>query len=946
MMSDASASLLNPGLNSMRAAWKTSQLSGANSAYLEAIYEDYLADPNTVEPSWKAYFDDLTRQMQGAKDVSHEAIREAFLSMANTGCAGGGLNTDDVRQVMAVMSLIQAYRTLGHRRAKTDPLGLAQLPEIPELTLGFHGLSSADLDKNFDVQTLGFNQPAKLKNIISELERIYCGKIGVEYAHMFSHEEKSFIQGRLEEKQIKLNSQTQKKIYQELIAADGLEKYLGMKYVGQKRFSLEGGDSLIPMVNQLIHSASEQGVSEVVMGMAHRGRLNILVNVLGKSPEELMAEFEGRYAKKLLSGDVKYHNGFSSDLKTPHGIVHAAMAFNPSHLEIVAPVVSGSVRAKQDRSGLFEKSDRVKVLPITIHGDAAFAGQGVVMENLNLSQLRGFATAGTVRIVVNNQVGFTTSNPLDARSGTYCTDVAKMIDAPVFHVNGDDPEAVYFVTQLALDYRMRFQKDVVIDLVCYRLHGHNESDEPFGTQPLMYQVIRQHAAPHQLYSAELIKAGVLTPAEVESMIASYKSKLETGKPVVDLVDKHSLNRPLNWGPYLGTRWDMPYASEIKLSRLVEIAKKLDSLPDGFILQKQVAKTLEDRALMTAGQLALNWGYAEVLAYATLIEEGHAIRLVGQDAGRGTFSHRHAVLHNQKNDELYLPLRNLFPNQPRVEVIDSTLSEEAVMAFEYGYSCSAPSSLVIWEAQFGDFANGAQVVIDQFICAAEEKWGRLSGLVLFLPHGQEGMGAEHSSARLERFLQLCANDNMQVCVPTTPAQIYHLLRRQVVRPYRKPLVVMTPKSLLRHPLVTSSLEELANNNFKCVIDEIDNLNLKKLDRLILCQGKVFYDLLARRREEKIEHIGIIRLEQLYPFPEAELKNILKKYSAVKEIVWCQEEPLNQGAWHVIQHWIEDCLEADQILTYAGRESFASPAVGYSSLYKTQQEELIKDALKLK
>ncbi len=953
---------MSDSLTSMRAAWKSSQLSGANSAYLEAIYEDYLQDPSLVEPSWKAYFDQLTQQMQGAKDVSHEAIREAFLSMVTMpgivqsetsksselkNCLAPG----EAHKLVSVMDLIYAYRSVGHRRAQIDPLGLNPLPEIKDLTLGFHGLTQEDLNKEFDIRDLGYSKKIKLKEIISQLEKIYCQTIGIEYMHMSNNntasEEKMWIRSRVETRETRdfskldLDKKTQKKIYADLVSADGLEKYLGMKYVGQKRFSLEGGDSLIPMVNQLIDQACHQGVKEVVMGMAHRGRLNVLVNVIGKSPEDLMAEFEGKHHKNLLSGDVKYHNGFSSDIETAHGVVHVAMAFNPSHLEIVSPVVSGSVRARQDRRHL----DRSRVLPIAIHGDAAFAGQGVVMETLNLSQLRGFSTGGTVHIVINNQVGFTISNPLDARSSTYCTDVAKMIEAPVFHVNGDDPEAVHFVTQLAIDYRMKFHKDVVIDLVCYRLHGHNESDEPFGTQPLMYQAIKKHPTPHKIYSDYLIKAGVLTQSEADQFISNYKAKLEAGKPVVKLSEKSSVSRALNWGPYLGIHWDVPCSTVMSLEHLKEVAKKLDVIPEGFVLQKQVAKTLEDRAQMTQGKLPLNWGYAEVLAYATLIEEGYPVRLVGQDAGRGTFSHRHAVLHDQNTDALYVPLKNLFPEQPNIDIIDSTLSEEAVMAFEYGYACSAPNSLVIWEAQFGDFANGAQVVIDQFISSAEEKWGRMCGLALFLPHGQEGMGAEHSSARLERFLQLCANDNMQVCVPTTPAQMYHMLRRQMVRSYRKPLIVMTPKSLLRHPLVVSSLQELAEGKFHAVIDEIESLNIKKIERLIICQGKVFYDLLARRREEKIENIAIVRMEQLYPFPEDLLKQVLKKYVGIKDIVWCQEEPVNQGAWYVLQHSMRDCLNPDQVLTYAGRGAFASPAVGYPSLYKTQQEQLIKDALKL-
>ncbi len=943
-------------LASMKSAWKNSQLSGVNTAYLEAIYEDYLQDPNLVEPSFRKYFDELVLKNQGAPDVSHELIKQSFIKLASMNmesmgsCAGADA---DPAKLLAVSNLIMAYRTLGHRQAKLDPLGLNKIPEIPELSLKFHGLSSQDLEKSFELNN--FNN-LKLKNIIKNLEAIYCGSLGAEYMHISSDQgevEKSWIRENLENKKNLENKDLKIKILKDLISADGLEKYLGMKYVGQKRFSLEGGDSLIPMVNYLINQGAVQGVSEAVIGMAHRGRLNALVNILGKSPQDLMAEFEGKHAKNLLSGDVKYHNGFSSDIETSDGkIVHLAMAFNPSHLEIVAPVVSGSVRARQDR----KYQDRSEVLPIIIHGDAAFAGQGVVMEHLNLSQLRGFYTAGSVHIVINNQVGFTTSNILDARSGVYCTAIAKMIEAPVFHVNGDDPEAVILATKLALEYRMKFKKDVVIDLVCYRLHGHNESDEPSGTQPLMYQKIKNHEAPYKIYAQNLIKNNLLTQAELDNLISAYKNKLEAGAPLVKLVNKNSKN---NWTPYLNKNWREKYSSLLDKNYLINLARKLEALPESFALQKQVQKALEDRILMTDEKLGINWGYAEILAYASLLDLGCGVRLVGQDAGRGTFSHRHGVLHSQLDDSLFMPLSNILKEKNKeknkdkeninLEIIDSTLSEEAVMAFEYGYSGSSPESLVLWEAQFGDFANGAQVVIDQFICSAEEKWGRLSGLVLLLPHGQEGQGSEHSSARLERFLQLCANDNMQVCVPSTPAQMYHLLRRQVLRDYRKPLIIMTPKSLLRHPLVISKMEELAQGQFECVLDEIDeNIKLSfknnKINKLVICQGKVFYDLLIKRRELNLENIVLIRLEQLYPIPELELKKLFKKYENIKNIIWCQEEPVNQGAWHMIQHFLRACFANDvQILSYAGRAAFASPAVGYPALYKAQQEQLIQDAL---
>jgi len=959
-------------LASMRAAWKNSQLSGANTAYLEAIYEDYLQDPNLVEPSWRAYFDDLVLKNQGLPDVSHEAIRQAFINMASSGnlaaCSGVNYsvnqqNSLDCSKPGAVHRLIQAYRRIGHLRAQTDPLELNAVISVPKLEKEFYGLTDQDLDQVIDLKDQpGFKSlPSSigasgktLREVLGFLEQTYSCHIGAEYMHLSNLAERLWVQEKLEQKNTQQKNAPQEKadclkILQDLISADGLEKYLGMKYVGQKRFSLEGGDSLIPMINDLIDQSSLQGVSEVVIGMAHRGRLNALVNILGKSPQDLMAEFEGKHAKNLLSGDVKYHNGFASDIETSHGkIVHLAMAFNPSHLEIVSPVVSGSVRARQDR----RHQERSEVLPIIIHGDAAFSGQGVVMEHLNLSQLRGFKTNGSVHIVINNQVGFTTSNILDARSGTYCTDIAKMIEAPVFHVNGDDPEAVIFVTRLAIDYRMKFKKDVVIDLVCYRLHGHNESDEPSGTQPLMYQKIKSHLTPYKIYAKNLIKNNLITQAEVDGFVQAYKNKLESGAAVVKLINKNYKN---NWTPYLNKSWRENYKNKSDKNNLINLARKLEQLPENFPLQKQVQKALEDRVLMTDGKLGINWGYAEILAYASLLDLGYGVRLVGQDAGRGTFSHRHGVLHSQLDDSLFIPLRNIIKDRKdkniNLEIIDSTLSEEAVMAFEYGYSGSSPETLVLWEAQFGDFANGAQVVIDQFICSAEEKWGRYSGLVLLLPHGQEGQGSEHSSARLERFLQLCANENMQVCVPSTPAQIFHVLRRQMLREYRKPLVIMTPKSLLRHPLVISQMDDLVNGKFECVIDEIDeNINSSfknnKINKLIICQGKVFYDLLAKRRELNLENSLIIRLEQLYPIPELELKTLFKKYENIKNIIWCQEEPVNQGAWHMIQHFLRECFaNSSQVLTYAGRAAFASPAVGYPALYKAQQEKLIQDALGL-
>ncbi|MGE8421140.1 2-oxoglutarate dehydrogenase E1 component, partial [Pseudomonas sp.] len=715
------------------------------------------------------------------------------------------------------------------------------------------------------------------------------------------------------------------------------------KYPGTKRFGLEGGESLIPMLDELIQRSGSYGTKEVVIGMAHRGRLNVLVNTFGKNPRDLFDEFEGKKKVELGSGDVKYHQGFSSNVMTAGGEVHLAMAFNPSHLEIVSPVVEGSVRARQDR-----RNDAVgdKVLPISIHGDAAFAGQGVVMETFQMSQTRGFKTGGTVHIVINNQVGFTISNPLDSRSTEYCTDVAKMIQAPILHVNGDDPEAVLFVTQLAVDYRMQFKRDVVIDLVCYRRRGHNEADEPNGTQPLMYQQISKQRTTRELYADALTQAGRLDAERVQAKVDEYRNALDNGLHVVkSLVKEPNKELFVDWRPYLGHAWTARHDTRFDLKTLQELSAKLLELPEGFVVQRQVSKIYEDRQKMQAGGLPINWGYAETMAYATLAFEGHPIRMTGQDIGRGTFSHRHAVLHNQKDASTYIPLQNLYKGQPRFDLYDSFLSEEAVLAFEYGYSTTQPNALVIWEAQFGDFANGAQVVVDQFITSGEHKWGRLCGLTMLLPHGYEGQGPEHSSARLERYLQLCAEHNVQVCVPTTPAQIYHLLRRQVIRPLRKPLIVLTPKSLLRHKLAISTLEELAEGSFQTVIPEIDTLDPKKVTRLVLCSGKVYYDLLEKRRAEGREDIAIVRIEQLYPFPEDDLVEILAPYTNLSDVVWCQEEPMNQGAWYSSQHHMRRILtrhNKELVLEYAGRDASAAPACGYASMHAEQQEKLLQDA----
>lgn len=777
------------------------------------------------------------------------------------------------------------------------------------------------------------------------MQQTYCRTIGAEFTHITDSEQRHWFQQRLESVRGRptYSADIKSHLLERVTAGEGLEKYLGTKYPGTKRFGLEGGESLIPMLDELIQRSGSYGTKEIVIGMAHRGRLNVLVNTFGKNPRDLFDEFEGKKKVELGSGDVKYHQGFSSNVMTAGGEVHLAMAFNPSHLEIVSPVVEGSVRARQDR-----RNDPTgeKVLPISIHGDAAFAGQGVVMETFQMSQTRGFKTGGTVHIVINNQVGFTISNPLDSRSTEYATDVAKMIQAPILHVNGDDPEAVLFVTQLAIDYRMQFKRDVVIDLVCYRRRGHNEADEPSGTQPLMYQQITKQRTTRELYAERLTQAGVVDDARVQAKIDEYRNALDNGLHVVkSLVKEPNKELFVDWRPYLGHAWTARHDTRFDLKTLQELSAKLLEIPEGFVVQRQVSKIYEDRQKMQVGGLPINWGYAETMAYATLAFEGHPIRMTGQDIGRGTFSHRHAVLHNQKDAGSYIPLQNLYKGQPRFDLYDSFLSEEAVLAFEYGYSTTTPEALVIWEAQFGDFANGAQVVIDQFITSGEHKWGRLCGLTMLLPHGYEGQGPEHSSARLERYLQLCAEHNIQVAVPTTPAQIYHLLRRQVIRPLRKPLIVLTPKSLLRHKLAISTLEDLAEGSFQTVIPEIDAQDPKKVERIVLCSGKVYYDLLEKRRAEGRDDIAIVRIEQLYPFPEDDLNEVLAPYTNLKHIVWCQEEPMNQGAWYCSQHHMRRIVGNHNkalVLEYAGRDASAAPACGYASMHAEQQEKLLQDA----
>lgn len=939
--------------DTMKEMWESSMIDGENASYLENLYDLFLQNPDELSPQWREYFTNLPASGTNQPEVSHTEVKAQFLQLAKyphtakqLSSAGNGTSLHEIKQ-MQVLRLINAYRLQGHLHAQIDPLRMREILDenASELSLEEYGLSIDDMTTVFDVETFVGPKKMPLSQLYTALNDTYCGSIGTEYMHIPSREERAWIQQRIEGSRATPQFTPEKKveILERLTAAEGLEKYIGVKFPGAKRFSLEGGDALIPLLDELIQRAGSQGVRESVIGMAHRGRLNVLINTLGKDPSELFDEFEGRHSSKVESGDVKYHQGFSSDVKTAEGKLHLALAFNPSHLEIVTPVVAGSVRARQNRS---KDENHNKVLPIAIHGDASFAGQGVVMETLNMSQTRGYGVGGTIHIVINNQVGFTTSNPHDARSTLYCTDVAKVVLAPIFHVNADDPEAVVFVAQLVTDYRAQFNKDVVIDLVCYRRHGHNEADDPFATQPVMYNKIKVHPTVRKVYADQLVKEKVITSDRAEEFVKQNRALLEKGACVASHIvpETRTAFHFTDWSQYYSDDWREPVKSIESLEKLQSLAKQLLHVPTDFTIHPRVGKIYEDRVKMAAGEILGDWGFAETLAYASLVEQGIGIRLSGQDSGRGTFFHRHCVLHDQKIGKTYVPLHHIAKNQAPFVVIDSLLSEEAVLAFEYGYSTADPTSLVIWEAQFGDFVNGAQVVIDQFISSGEQKWGRLCGLVMLLPHGYEGQGPEHSSARLERFLQLCAQHNIQVCVPSNAAQVFHMLRRQMLRKMRRPLVVMSPKSLLRHKLAACDLNSLVNGSFQVVIPEVNKIDPSIVTKVILCSGKVYYDLVEKRDAAKKDHIAILRIEQLYPFPEPELKKQLDLYSHAKEIIWCQEEPKNQGAWFPSQHHIRACLSFGQHLHYAGREASASPAVGYVHAHVEQQEALINEALK--
>jgi len=940
---------------SMQEKSANSYLFGGNAPYVEELYESYLDNPGSVPDNWRSYFDAMQNvpAVDGSAkpDVAHAPVIAAFAERAKSGAVhivNASNEAEMGRKQTAVQQIIAAYRFQASQWANLDPLQRQERPILPELDPAFYGLTDADMEMKFNVSNTYFGaETLSLRDLMNALRDTYCRSIGAEFMYMSSAIEKRWLQEKLESIRSTPDFSAEKKLHilDRLTAAEGLERYLHTRYVGQKRFSLEGGESFIASIDETIQRAGTFGVQEIVIGMAHRGRLNVLVNTLGKMPQDLFAEFEGRHGDDLPAGDVKYHQGFSSDISTPGGPVHLSLAFNPSHLEIVNPVVEGSVRARIERRG---EGGSAQVLPILVHGDAAFAGQGVVMETLNLAQTRGYGTGGTVHIVINNQIGFTTSDPRDSRSTLYCSDVVKMIEAPVLHINADDPEAVVLATQIALDYRQEFKKDIVLDMICYRKLGHNEQDTPALTQPLMYKKIAQHPGTRKLYADKLVAQGVIEATKGDDMVAAFRAAMDAGKHTTDPVITNFKNKfAVDWIPFLNRKWTDAADTAVPMTELKRLSAKITTVPEGFQLHSLVEKVLADRAAMGRGEMKLDWGMGEHLAYASLLASGYAIRLTGQDVGRGTFVHRHAVLHDQKRESwdsgIYIPLQNVSENQAPFRIIDSVLSEEAVLAFEYGYSSAEPNALTIWEAQFGDFANGAQVVIDQFISSGEVKWGRACGLTMMLPHGYEGQGPEHSSARVERFLQLCADHNMQVVQPTTAAQIFHLLRRQMIRPFRKPLVIMTPKSLLRNKEAGSPLTELAKGSFHTVLGEVDeNIDHKKVKRIIACSGKIYYDLVTARKERAQTDVAIIRVEQLYPFPHKSFASELKKYPHCHELVWAQDEPQNQGAWFQIQHNIFESLEEGQKLAYAGRPASASPAVGYYDKHYAQLKTLLDTA----
>jgi 2-oxoglutarate dehydrogenase E1 component len=971
-------------------------LNGSNAAYIEDLQARYQDDANSVGPQWQAFFSGLGKTANGARGASWQKpnwplpangelvsaldgnwpkVEAAIVDKLKGKAAEAKVPVGDVNQaardsVRAIM-MIRAYRMRGHLHAKLDPLGIAVAEEdYNELSPEAYGFTAADMDRKIFIDNVLGLEYATVREMIDILERTYCSTLGVEFMHMSNPDEKGWIQQRIEgpDKAIEFTPNGKKAILQKLVEAEGFEQFIDVKYKGTKRFGLDGAEALIPALEQIVKRGGNLGLKEIILGMAHRGRLNVLTQFMGKPHRAVFHEFKGgSYAPEEVegSGDVKYHLGASSDREFDGNKVHLSLTANPSHLEIVNPVVMGKARAKQDQMATVFEGDiiplreRVKVMPLLLHGDAAFAGQGVVAEILGLSGLRGHRVGGTVHFIINNQIGFTT-NPRFSRSSPYPSDVAKMIEAPIFHCNGDDPEAVVFATKIAIEYRMKFHKPVVIDMFCYRRYGHNEGDEPAFTQPIMYRNIRTHETTAQIYGKKLIGEGVITEAEFEAMKADWRARLEVE---YEAGQAYKPNKA-DWldGVWSGLRKaddeDDPRRGKtaVPVRQLKEIGKVLTTLPEGFNAHKTILRFLEGRAKMMESGEGIDWAMAEALAFGSLCLDGHKIRLSGQDSERGTFSQRHSVLYDQNTEERYIPLANLSSAQARFEVINSMLSEEAVLGFEYGYSLARPNALTLWEAQFGDFANGAQVLFDQFISSGERKWLRMSGLVCLLPHGYEGQGPEHSSARLERFLQMCAEDNMQVANITTPSNYFHILRRQMRRDFRKPLILMTPKSLLRHKRAVSTLPDISGESsfHRLLWDDAQYLKDEpiklvkdsKVRRVVMCSGKVYYDLYEEREKRGTNDVYLLRLEQLYPFPAKALITELSRFKNA-EMVWCQEEPKNMGAWSFVDPYLEWVLAhidaKHQRVRYTGRPASASTATGLMSKHLAQLAAFVEDAL---
>ncbi|OIR06216.1 2-oxoglutarate dehydrogenase E1 component [mine drainage metagenome] len=946
-------------------------LTGANATYVSELYARFVEDPSAVDSGWATFFRDLNddgrailAELKGAvwnkngnKVIGAPAEDAPVAKKDAKGKAAAGPSAEEMRRAILdsvrAMMLIRVYRVRGHLEASLDPLGLHKPEPHPELDYHSYGFTDEDLDREIFIDNMLGLETATLRTILRILRQTYCGTIGVEFMHIQDPEQKSWIQKRIESihNHTDFTERGKKAILERLTEAEGLERFLQMKYTGTKRFGLEGGESLIPALEQILKRGSQLGLTDVVVGMAHRGRLNVLTNFMRKPFAALFSEFQGNPAMRedfQGSGDVKYHLGTSGDRDFDGNAVHLSLTANPSHLEVVDPVVLGKVRAKQTQT---DDAGRDHSMGILIHGDAAFAGQGVVHECFAMSQIKGYTTGGTVHVVVNNQIGFTTA-PQYSRSGPYCTDVAKMVQAPIFHVNGDDPEAVVHAARIAAEFRQEFKADVVIDMVCYRRHGHNESDEPAFTQPLMYRKIASHPTTRQLYAKKLIEDGVITQEDSDKLVADFQAHLEA-----DFAAAKSYK--VNKADWLEGKWAglgvlddeeemREERTDVSLELLKEVGEAISRVPEGINVNRKIVRQLEAKQQMIRTGQGIDWSTAEALAFGTLCVENTRVRLSGQDCGRGTFSQRHSVLVDQETEARYVPLNNIRPGQAQYEVIDSLLSEEGVLGFEYGYSLTEPNGLTLWEGQFGDFANGAQAIFDTFISSGEAKWMRMSGLTILLPHGYEGQGPEHSSARWERYLQMCGEDNWQVCNFTTPANYFHALRRQVRRNFRKPLVVMTPKSLLRHKLVVSALEDFGpGSRFRRVLPETQALKPDaEIRRVVLCSGKVYYDLFEERAKRGLDDVAIVRVEQLYPWPKETVMRELGRY-ANAEVVWCQEEPANMGCWTFVDRRLEFILEEldhkSRKPVYVGRKAAASPATGLNKTHVYEQALLVEQAL---